>query len=133
MSKTEPLNQVMINAEADSDILAVIVFGSYAREETYQDIDVCLVLWQSRVPAVNRLQKEIAYSEHGIDIHLFQDLPLYIRIKVLEEGIGRLVKDDDAYYDLVQITLRQWEDFRPHFEAYLEEVLNEPKDSREIR
>ena len=132
MIEAEQLNQILVNAQADSDILAVIVFGSYARGESYHDIDVCLVLWQSRVPAVNSLQKEIAYSELGIDVHLFQDLPLYIRIKVLEEGIGRLVKDDDAYYDLVQITLRQWEDFRPLFEAYLEEVLNEPKDSREV-
>jgi predicted nucleotidyltransferase len=133
MSSTESLNQVLVNAQVDSDILAVVVYGSYARGESYRDIDVCLVLWPFEVSEGNSLQKEIAYSEPGIDVHLFQALPLYIQIKVLEEGVSKLVKDDDAYYDLVRITLQQWEDFRPLFESYLEEVLNEPKDSGQVR
>ncbi len=132
MSDTKPLSKALANAEEDSDILAVVIFGSFARGESYRDIDICLVLWQSRISEVNNLQKEIAYSEPGLDVHLFQDLPLYIQIQVLEEGINKLVKDEDAYYDLVRITLQQWEDFRPLYENYLEEVLNEPKDSSQI-
>ncbi len=132
MSDTKPLSKALANAEEDSDILAVVIFGSFARGESYRDIDICLVLWQSRISEVNNLQKEITYSEPGLDVHLFQDLPLYIQIQVLEEGINKLVKDEDAYYDLVRITLQQWEDFRPLYENYLEEVLNEPKDSSQI-
>jgi predicted nucleotidyltransferase len=132
MDDTELLHQVLARAEKDTDVLAVIIYGSYARGEPYHDIDVCLVLWPSRTSMVNGLQKEVTYSEPGMDIHLFHDLPLYIQIRVLEEGRCRLVKDDDIYYDLVRITLQQWEDFRPLFEMYLEEVLNEPKDSRQV-
>jgi predicted nucleotidyltransferase len=42
----EALNRLIQKAENDQDVLAVMVFGSYARNETKStsDIDVCIVL-----------------------------------------------------------------------------------------
>ena len=59
----DELNAIVGRAKKDKDILAVIVFGSYARKEAYRDIDVCLVLF----PADSKKQYEhdkIVYHCH---------------------------------------------------------------------
>ncbi|MHA1637035.1 MAG: nucleotidyltransferase domain-containing protein [Candidatus Thorarchaeota archaeon] len=128
MSMEDALTKVIERAQKDEDILAVIVYGSFARGEKYQDIDITLVIWPRFIESVNYLQKEIDYSFDGLDIHIFQDLPLYIQARVLEEGIIKLQKNEDEYFDLVMTTLQRWGDFKPHFTLYLEEVLSGPKD-----
>jgi len=125
----ESLSEVLMKASADDDVLAVFLFGSYARDEKYKDIDVCLVIYPSEIDQLNDLQKEIEYSEENIDVNLYHNLPLYIQVRILEEGMLKLVKDEDMLYDLVRFTLTNWEDFRPRYEIYLESVLHGPEDS----
>jgi predicted nucleotidyltransferase len=125
----DALNQILSRAKDDDEILAIVIYGSFARGEEYHDIDVCLVVWPNRLENVNTLEKEISYSSDNLDIHIFQNLPLYIQAKVLEEGIVKLVKDDDEYFDLVLNTIQKWEDFKPSFTLYLEEVMSGPKDT----
>ncbi len=120
-------------AKLDDDILAVVVYGSYVKNAEYNDIDVSLALFRSRVGKINSLQKEIEYSEPGLDVHIFQDLPLYIQVRVLEEGKIYCVKDEDEYFDLVMYTLREWEYFKPRFELILEGALHGPETSSETR
>ncbi len=35
-------------AETDDDVLALVVFGSYARGKPYDDVDMAVVIWPSR-------------------------------------------------------------------------------------
>ncbi len=132
MTAEDSLKVIIERAKKDEDILAVVVYGSYARHEDYNDIDVSLALCKSKVGKINSLKKEIEYSEPGLDVHIFQDLPLYIQARVLEEGIIYHVKNEDEYYDLVFYTLRVWGDFRPRFEMILEGVLHGSESSSEV-
>lgn len=122
------LHQAIERAELDEDILALVVYGSYARGEEYRDIDVALVIWPEKLSEVNTLQKEIDYSFDNLDVHIFQELPLYIQSKILEEGDVKLMKSYNAYFDFVMFVLREWDDFKQYYYSYLEEVLHEAKN-----
>ena len=58
-----------------------------------------------------------------VDAHVFRELPLYIRSRVLKEGRVLLVKDEDALDDLAIRTAKAFEDFKPTYRTYLEAVL----------
>ena len=42
------LSKIIEKAKKDKDILAVSVFGSFARGEKYNDIDICLFLKEKK-------------------------------------------------------------------------------------
>ncbi len=109
-------------AETDEDVLSVILFGSSARGEVYRDIDICLVTDPKR--DVNLARKDLVYlARFDFDIHTFEELPVYIRVRVLEEGKCLLSKDEDALYDLAHKTVQEFEDFKLRYENYLEGIL----------
>ncbi len=109
-------------AERDKDVLAVIIFGSYARGEKHRDIDVCIVL-KKELSNYLMSKKRLDYSSvSGLDIHIFQQLPLYIRVRVLKEGRVLLCKDIDMLYDLASLTVREFAYFRPRYKEYLKAV-----------
>ncbi|MFB0561374.1 MAG: nucleotidyltransferase domain-containing protein, partial [Candidatus Lokiarchaeia archaeon] len=49
MDPQKVLEELVKKAERDKDILAVMLFGSYARGEPARDIDVCLVLYPKKI------------------------------------------------------------------------------------
>jgi len=124
MQKIEAqLNKLISLAEKDQDILAIIIYGSYARGEKYRDIDVCLVLDQKALSKA--FDKQLEYSRHeNIDINIFQSLPLYIQKRVLKEGIIRHCKEEDALYDIAIKAVKEFELFQPKYQLYLEGVAN---------
>ena len=117
-------DQLVEMAEADKDILAAILFGSSARGEVYRDIDICLVTDPER--HVNLARKDLAYlMRFDFDIRTFEELPVCIRMRVLEEGKCLLLsKDDDALYDIAHKTVQEFEDFKLRYEDYLEVILH---------
>ena len=116
------LDKLVSKAKKDNEILAVIVFGSYARGERHRDIDVCLVLKkETENGAMSR--KMLAYvSESGLDVHIFQQIPLYIRTRVLKEGKVLFCRDLDALYDIAILTMKEFAYFEPVYKGYLEAV-----------
>jgi len=65
------------------------------------------------------------YSRHEkLDVQVFQQLPLYIRRRVLKEGQVLLCKDEDLLYDIAFDVIRAFEYYRPRYEEYLEGILH---------
>jgi predicted nucleotidyltransferase len=116
------LDKLVSKAERDKEILAVMVFGSYARGEKHRDIDVCLVLSKD-LENGSMSRKRLAYvSESGLDVHIFQQIPLYIRIRVLKEGKVLFCRDLDALYDIAGHAVKEFAYFEPAYKGYLEAV-----------
>jgi hypothetical protein len=68
-------------------------------------------------------RKKVAYLKQGtLDVHLFQQLPLYIRRRVLKEGQVLFERDTDALYELAFRTAQAFEDFKPIYQTHLAEV-----------
>lgn len=121
-SRDRLLRPLLERAEGDKDVYAVVLFGSAARGEVHpgSDLDVCLFLR----PKVSGFDKRIEYfSENDrLDVQAFSDLPVWIRIRLVREHQVLLMKDEDAFYGAAFATLREWQDFRGFYEAYLEET-----------
>ena len=121
------LEEVVQYAHGDQDILAVLLFGSTARGEQHaaSDLDVCLVLqpgaYQQFALTEKRLQYLAAFPL--VDVQIFQELPLYIRRRILKEGHVLFCRDDDALYTLALRTVQAFEDFQPLYQRYLEAIL----------
>ena len=117
------VDELLEKAAEDSEVMAVILFGSSIRGEQARDIDVCLVLYPAQ--EAEGFEKRIRYSEHDVlDVQVFQDLPLYVRQRVLKEGEIVLCKDWDMLYDMAFDSIREFEYFEPRYREYLKGVLH---------
>ena len=112
----------------DKQIIAVLVFGSYAREngrkESYRDIDLCLVL-DKRYTDSEMFDKKLRYIPllpDKFDVNLFQQLPLYIRMRVLKEGKVILCKNEDLLYEIAYSTIKEFNTYGKIYYGYLESM-----------
>jgi len=121
----ERFARLIERARADQDVLAVLLFGSQARGDATpaSDVDVCLVLDPLAGNGRAAASKRLDYLAGGdVDVAVFQQLPLYIRSRVLREGQVLFVRDEDALYTLALRTVRAFEAFRHIHRMYLEAV-----------
>jgi len=111
----------------DKDIVATILFGSYARSEPNRDIDLCLVL-NKKLPNLLMSKKRLRYSSlfpNKFDVNIFQQLPLYIRKRILKEGKVILCKDEDLLYSIAFATLKEFDMYKKIYYNYLNSMQNE--------
>ncbi|HHT9119458.1 MAG TPA: type VII toxin-antitoxin system MntA family adenylyltransferase antitoxin [Candidatus Hypogeohydataceae bacterium YC41] len=116
------LDKLLSLAKKDKEIIAVLLFGSHARgyARPTSDIDVCIVLRDER----ESFRKRLEYStlSDTIDVQVFQALPLYIRIRILQEGKILHSKDEDFLYQIAIDTLKDFELYKKAFSTYLDTV-----------
>ena len=120
------LRRISEKAKDDKDVLAVMLFGSYARNEKFSDIDVCIVLKPEKLESLFLSKKRLEYlaAFPNLDIQIFQQLPLYVKMRVLRDGKTIFCRNEDLLYDLSFSTVRQFEYFKPRYLSYLEGVLH---------
>ena len=120
--------ELLEKARQDRDVLAVVLFGSSARGDDGpdSDVDICLVLQPRDYNDLELSHKKLEYlgpfGAPSLDIHVYQQLPLYIKKRILKEGEVLFCSDDRALYDLAFRTIQDFEDFRRIYDGYLEEV-----------
>jgi predicted nucleotidyltransferase len=118
---------ILTKAKKDADVVAVFLFGSRARGGSVpgSDTDVCLVLRPGNYGPLVLHQKRLSYLKEGnAEVHVFSQLPLYIRRRVLKEGKILLCQDDDLLYEIAFRTAQAFEDFRHLYYGYLEELAH---------
>lgn len=110
--------------QKDKEVLAVIIYGSYARGEKYRDIDISIVLNKklSNIEMSKKRLKYISFMFEKFDIQVFQQLPLYIRKRILKEGKIIICKDEDALYNIAFSTIEEFESYKKIYYNYLEEM-----------
>lgn len=115
-------------ARQDKDILAVFLFGSAARQESHRksDIDICLVMKEGSDSALELSRKKLEYLKltNNTDVQIFQQLPLYIRIRVIKEGKILSCVNEDELYKIAFRTVSEFDDFKYIYDDYLNEVAN---------
>jgi predicted nucleotidyltransferase len=111
----------------DPEVLALFLFGSSARNEECEqsDVDLCIVLMPGTYPPKELSQKKLDYLKStDLDIQVFQQLPIYIKKRIIKEGKVLYCKDDDALYDLCFAAIREFADFEHIYRHYLAEVAD---------
>ncbi|HLC90300.1 MAG TPA: nucleotidyltransferase domain-containing protein [Candidatus Nanoarchaeia archaeon] len=120
------LQQIIKKAKNDPDILAVALFGSYLKKKLYNDIDICIFLVPKKYDELIISKKKLEYTPHQekYDVQIFQQLPLYIRKRILKEAKILYQRNEDDLYDLYYSTIQQYALFEPIYEDYLKEVAH---------
>jgi len=121
------IQKLLTKAREDATVLAVLLFGSAVRQEQtpLSDVDICLVLVPKPTPfePAELSRKRLDYlRDFPLDVQIFQQLPLYIRTRVLREGQILSVREEDLLYELAFRTAQAFEDFKHIYYGYLEEV-----------
>ena len=121
------VQRLLGKVKQDKEILAVFLFASVARRENQEgsDLDICLVLTPGKFPSQKLSQIKIKYlSSCTADIHVFQQLPVYIQQRILKEGKVLFCREDEALYEIAFKVIREFADFEPFYRDYLKEVLH---------
>ena len=121
---TEILNgidDIVKKARRDSEVIAVILFGSYARQEKdFRDIDIALLL---KEPIKDGTKKASEYwVSDAFDVSILNSLPLNVASRVLEEGKILYVSDMESLQKFSNDIIRNWSDFKPF---YMEQIASD--------
>ena len=114
------VDSIIKKAKKDKSVLAVMLYGSAARKEPARDIDICIVLHDGHT------SKRLRFIplDDRYDVHIFQELPLYIQQRILAEGKVLYCSNRDELYDVAFRTINDFEMFKPHYFSYLKKVAH---------
>ncbi|GJL64835.1 MAG: hypothetical protein NPIRA04_34890 [Nitrospirales bacterium] len=121
------LKQLVGKVKTDERVLAILLYGSQARGDAHarSDTDVCLVLDPDYDVPDEQINVRLNYlSSFDLDLHVFQALPLPVRSRVLKDGEVLFCRNSDQLYDIALRTIREYRDFRPRYQLYLNQVAN---------
>jgi hypothetical protein len=121
------VRKIIEAVEKDSDVLALLLYGSAARGDnsSVSDIDLCVVLVPGARTALDLSRKKLEYAANfSTHLSIFQQIPIYVRQRVLREGKVLFCRDTDALYEVAFTTIRELADFDPIYQEYLKEVAN---------
>lgn len=96
----------------EEDVLGVLIYGSWARGESHEksDIDICIVapsaedkiaLWREAIAAIR---------DNRYDVRIFELLPLYLKMAVIEQGVVVRSRDVLELYEYFYPFRRIWGD-----------------------
>ncbi len=116
----EKLKDLVDKSEKDSNVIAVMLFGSFARKETkYNDIDIAFLL---RDPS-KEIETLSKYDELDpcvkLDVSCLNTLAVNVKVEVLKDGKVLLLKDKGMLYDFMIKTIKEYNDFRHIYELML--------------
>ena len=112
------------------EILAVYIFGSFISERHFSDIDIGIINAMDlskpldfELKLENRLEKLIKYP---IDVRILNRAPISFIQNVFRAGRVIIDKNPNMRADFEGRILKQYFDFSPFRQKYLQEVTNAP-------
>jgi predicted nucleotidyltransferase len=113
------LKEIIEKAKNDEDVLAVILFGSYIKRGVKpSDIDICLMLKPKNLTKISMSNKKLEYLSlvpERYDIQIFQQLPTFVRVRILKEGKFLLKKNYRLVFKVALDSIKEFELFKKHY------------------
>lgn len=107
--KNIQINKIVKEISKNKDILAVYLFGSF-RDKTNgsrSDVDICVIGKLND----NEKKKILRESPEVLDISFFDELPIFIKVRVFRFGKELYLKNQKEI-DLIKLnTLKEYRDF----------------------
>ena len=116
---------------ADNEvILAILLFGSGAREDAgmRSDKDVCIVAPElsdarARLALLRTVFERLDVAGKSYDVWFFEELPLYMKIQVIEHHEVILCRDLPALYEYFYFFRKLWGDQKHRQNLEKQELL----------
>ena len=131
-SEKEKIIQRIISRlyEQHDEILTVYIFGSFISARYFSDIDIGIIAamdlskpLEFELELENRLEKVIKYP---VDVRVLNQAPLSFAQNVFRSGRVIIDKNPNLRADFEGRILKQYFDFSPFQQRYLQEVINAP-------
>ena len=131
-SEKEKIIQKIISClfEQHDEILTVYIFGSFISARYFSDIDIGIIAaidlskpLEFELELENRLEKVIKYP---VDVRILNQAPLSFAQNVFRSGRVIIDKNPNLRADFEGRILKQYFDFSPFQQRYLQEVINAP-------
>ena len=106
-------------------VLGTLVFGSWARGEAseWSDIDLCIVAPRANDPGALWREALSQIQDLRYEVRIFELLPLYMKMAVIEEGVVVCSRDVLELYEYFYPFRRLWEDQKRRQTVSREEML----------
>jgi predicted nucleotidyltransferase len=118
----ETVQRVIAEVQQHPKVVAIFLFGSWARGEQMpiSDVDIAVLLDSPD----KRDEADIGsmYSP-TIDLVLFHRLPVRIQFQVLKEGQPLFVRDEEKLIETTFQVMRQYHEMEWMYRRYYEEIL----------
>ena|SRR3989344_2245042 len=121
--RDKEIDKIIEKVRKDEEVIAVALFGSSLKGNG-RDIDVCLFLREKR-DNLFMSRKKLEYAKEvgdGIDVSIFQQLPVFIRIRILKEGRVLFVRDESLLYEIAFSTIKEFDFYEKIYNMYLGNV-----------
>jgi len=131
-SEKEKIIQKIISClfEQHDEILTVYIFGSFISARYFSDVDIGIIAamdlskpLEFELELENRLEKVIKYP---VDVRILNQAPLSFAQNVFRSGRVIIDKNPNLRADFEGRILKQYFDFSPFQQRYLQEVINAP-------
>lgn len=113
----ENIKKLMTKISKIKNVLAVYLFGSQVqgKQHKFSDIDICII------GKMNKKEKAeiLNYSLDKLDISFFEELPVYIQIRVFREGKPIFLRNEIMIKRLAFATLAKYSDYLPLIQRYI--------------
>lgn len=108
------------------EILGILLYGSYLmdNETSRSDIDICIVAPNEDIhQLISIILQNVNVTSKKYDVRVFQELPLYIKIHVIENG--KLIYSGDKLdlYEYFYLYRKLWNDQKHRQEISKEELI----------
>lgn len=101
--------------EIKDKVFAILIYGSYVTGEAHSrsDIDICFILKTGNKEIVNKIFKkilEISAKNEKYDIRIFEQMPLFMKIEVIENGEVIYAEDLSELNEYFYFFRKLWQD-----------------------
>jgi predicted nucleotidyltransferase len=116
------LNQIIEKIKSIKEVVAIVVFGSYAdgKVKEMSDIDIAVIVQN----ADKHIEADIGsmYSPK-FDVVLFHRLPLHIQYEVLKNGNVIFCRNEEEFFEIKRNVLREYLEMSAMYERIKRRVL----------
>jgi len=116
------LNQIIEKIKSIKEVVAIVVFGSYAEGKVKEmsDIDIAVIVQN----ADKYIEADIGsmYSPK-FDVVLFHRLPLHIQYEVLKNGNVIFCRNEEEFFEIKRNVLREYLEMSAMYERIKRRVL----------
>jgi predicted nucleotidyltransferase len=122
--REEILHRLKSFLQKKPEVLYVYVFGSFIKDQPFEDLDVALYLRNRRGREVLKLERELEeFLRLPVEVSLLNEASLSFAFRIVKEGRLIFARDNRARCDFEEKIRVLYFDFLPFYQRYYKEVV----------
>ncbi len=104
----QPIKKIVKDLSKNKKVYSIFLFGSYLKNfGNLSDIDICIIGKLNE----NEKKKILRDSPEKFDISFFEELPIFIKVRVFKDGKELFVRNKNKIEEIKSNTLKEYREF----------------------